>query len=65
MITTNSTKDHGERRVVEHHEDFKKLASLAYAWEQNQKLDDGGVAFLEECENREEVFADPDPGWYL
>jgi len=65
MITTNSTKDHGERRVVEHHEDFKRLAKLALTWEHNQKLDAEGMTFLKECENREEIFADPDPGWYL
>ena len=65
MITTNSTKDHGERRVVEHHEDFKKLASLALTWERNPNLDAEGMTFLKECEIREEIFAAPDPQWYL
>ncbi|MCL6584819.1 MAG: DUF1957 domain-containing protein [bacterium] len=64
MITTNSTKDHGERRVVEHHEDFKRLVQLALSWEQNRKLDPKDLAFLKECEAREEIFADPDPDWY-
>lgn len=65
MISTNSTRDHGERRVVEHHEDFKKLVHLAYQWEKNHQLSFAEIGLLEECEGREEIFLDPDPHWYL
>jgi len=65
MISTNSTKDHGSRRLVEHHEDFKKLVQLAYKWERDSNIGDNDMNLLKECEDREEIFADPDPDWYL
>ncbi|MGA1875061.1 MAG: 1,4-alpha-glucan branching protein domain-containing protein [bacterium] len=65
MISTNSTKDHGERRIVEHHEDFKRLVHLAYTWEHDPNLSTENLRLLKECEKRECIFTDPDPHWYL
>ena len=65
MITNNSTKDHGERRIVEHHNDFTKLAKIALKWEKKRSIDKEDLTFLKECEHREEIFVNPDPNWYL
>ncbi len=67
MITNWSTRDHAERRVVEHHEDFKRLMTMAWKWGvgHGQDISPEDWHFLSTVEWREgEVFKEPELWWY-
>ncbi|MDD5543042.1 MAG: DUF1957 domain-containing protein [Acidobacteriia bacterium] len=67
MITNCSTRDHAERRVVEHHEDFKRLLSMAWRWAAGQggNISQEEWQFLSAAEWRNGgVFHEPELWWY-
>ncbi|MGA1794258.1 MAG: 1,4-alpha-glucan branching protein domain-containing protein [bacterium] len=64
MITNWSTKDYAERRVVEHHADFSRLATMAWSYVQENGINETDERFLKECEHRDAIFSAPDPVWY-
>jgi 1,4-alpha-glucan branching enzyme len=67
MISNWSTRDHAERRVIEHHEDFKRLISMAWKWAKGagNNIPPEDWEFLSTAEWREGgVFAEPELWWY-
>jgi 1,4-alpha-glucan branching enzyme len=67
MITNWSTRDHAERRVVEHHEDFDRLLSMAWKWAvgQGSDISEEEWHFLSVAEWRDGgVFREPELWWY-
>ncbi|MEW5945616.1 MAG: 1,4-alpha-glucan branching protein domain-containing protein [bacterium] len=64
MITNWSTRDHGERRAVEHYNDFKRLAALAWKYGRGEWVDEGEWVFLHDCETRDGLFPDIVLSWY-
>jgi 1,4-alpha-glucan branching enzyme len=64
MITNWSTKDYAERRIVEHHSDFSRLAKMAWSYAGGKGMTQQDEQFLEACETRDPIFAEPDPKWY-
>lgn len=67
MISNWSTRDHAERRVVEHHEDFKRLLGMAWKWAvgQGHDISPDDWDFLSAALWRNGgVFAEPELWWY-
>lgn len=64
MITNWSTRDHAERRVVEHHEDFKRLAKMAWDYGHGREIPASEWDYLSSLEYYREIFPDPEIGWY-
>lgn len=65
MITNWSTRDYAEKRVVEHHADFARLARMAWSYANGGGISADDERFLKECEIRDPVFSGPDPMIYL
>ena len=65
MITNWSTRNFAEKRVIERHEDFKRLAKMAWDYSLGVTLPDADWAFLAECEARNDLFREPELEWYL
>ena len=64
MITNWCTRNLAERRVVERHEDFKRLAQMAWDYGSGRTVPDGDWTFLHECETRDDLFEEPEIGWF-
>jgi len=64
MITNWSTRDHAERRAVEHHNDFKRLAKMARDYGRGVTVDQGEWIFLGDCMARDRLFPDIDFKWF-
>jgi len=64
MITNWSTRDYAEKRIVEHHSDFARLAKMAWSFAQGNGIREEDWQFLEECEKRDPIFREPEPNWY-
>jgi 1,4-alpha-glucan branching enzyme len=64
MITNWSTRNLAEKRVVERHEDFKRLAKMAWDYGGGSGVDEPEWRFLQECELRNEIFMDPEIRWF-
>jgi len=64
MITNWSTRNLGEKRVTERHEDFKRLAKLAWDYGQGRQVDEPEWVFLHDCETRNDLFDDPEIWWF-
>ncbi len=64
MITNWSTRDYAEKRIVEHHSDFARLAKMAWSYAHGSSISDADEKFLKDCEERDPIFTDPDPNWY-
>ncbi|MGA1865172.1 MAG: 1,4-alpha-glucan branching protein domain-containing protein [bacterium] len=64
MITNWSTKDYAERRVVEHHSDFKRLVKMAWSYAMGNGISKDDEKFLKECKIRDPIFTEPEPKWY-
>lgn len=64
MITNWSTRNLAEKRVVERHEDFKRLAGMAWNYGNGMGVSETDWRFLQECELRNEVFIDPEIRWF-
>lgn len=63
MITNWRTRDHAEKRVVERHEDFKRLAKMARRYGQGLRVPQSEWAFLRKSEDRIRLFPDLDLDW--
>lgn len=64
MITNWSTKDYAEKRIVEHHSDFTRLTKMAWSFAKGNGINEQDEQFLKKCEDRDGIFAEPDPKWY-
>jgi len=64
MITNWSTKDYAEKRIVEHHSDFARLTKMAWSYAKGHGFNEQDEQFLKKCEDRDVIFAEPDPKWY-
>ena len=65
MVTNWSTRDLAEKRLVERHEDFKRLAKLAWDYGGGREVSQREWHFLHECEQLNQIFADVDINWYI
>ncbi len=67
MISNWSTRDHAERRLVEHHEDFKRFLAMAWKWAagQGDQISPEDWNYLSTAEWREGgVFQEAELWWY-
>ncbi|MBI1747167.1 MAG: DUF1957 domain-containing protein [Acidobacteria bacterium] len=64
MITNWSTRDHAERRVVEHFEDFKRVVKMAWDYGHGRPVPQSDWDYLSSLEYCREIFPDPDIAWY-
>lgn len=64
MITNWSTRDHAERRVTEHYNDFKRLAIMARDYGHGQVIDQDEWLFLGDTMARNRLFPDIEPLWF-
>jgi 1,4-alpha-glucan branching enzyme len=64
LITTLAARDYAETRFLEHVEAFNKLADSLEDYAKKGRLAPGERRFLEECEERDDVFPDLDPAWF-
>ena len=64
MITNWSTRDHAERRVTEHYNDFKRVARMAWDYGHGRNVDQGEWTFLGDVMARDRLFPDIDPNWF-
>ncbi|MBM3237569.1 DUF1957 domain-containing protein [Candidatus Poribacteria bacterium] len=64
MITNWSTRDLAEKRVVERHEDFIRLAKMAWDYGHGRNVPEEEWVFLHHCEMRNDVFPEPELGWF-
>lgn len=64
MITNNHTKDYAENRVLEHFENFNRLAQLAWNYIHNQFIDDEDWHRLNHCQKKNNIFKEPEIMWY-
>jgi 1,4-alpha-glucan branching enzyme len=64
MITNWSTRDHAERRVMQHFNDFKRLAKMARDYGHGEWVDQGEWIFLGDCMARNRPFQDVDFKWF-
>jgi predicted glycosyl hydrolase (DUF1957 family) len=64
MITNWSTRDHAERRVTEHYNDFKRLAKMARDYGRGQAIDQDEWIFLGDTMARNRLFTDIEPSWF-
>lgn len=64
MITNWSTRDHAERRVTEHYNDFKRLAKMAWDYGHSRYVEQQEWTFLGDCMARNRLFQDIDPSWF-
>jgi 1,4-alpha-glucan branching enzyme len=65
MVTNWSTRDLAEKRLVERHEDFKRLAKLAWDYGGKRDVSQREWHFLHECEQLNQIFTDVDINWYI
>ncbi|RKY00064.1 hypothetical protein DRP77_12205 [Candidatus Poribacteria bacterium] len=64
MITNWNTRNLAEKMVVERHEDFKRLAKMAWDYGSGRWVEESEWGFLTECELREELFMEPEVWWF-
>ncbi len=64
MITHDSTKNYAEQRVVEHHENFKRLVKIAWDYGHGRWVDEKEWGVLYECETKNNIFPKPELDWY-
>lgn len=64
LISTWSARDYAESRFRLHHQDFNRLAGLAEKMLAGAKPTPEELAFLSECEERDQLFADLDINWW-
>jgi len=64
MITNWSTRDHAERRVVQHYNDFKRLARMAWDYGHGRTVEQSEWYFLGDCMARNRLFPDIDFKWF-
>jgi len=62
MITNNHTKNYAEGRVIEHFENFSRLAQLAWNYIHNQFINDWH--YLNHCQKTNNIFKEPEITWY-
>ena len=65
MITNWSTRNLAERRVVERHEDFKRLAQMAWDYAHGRIVPDAEWEFLAGREGQTDLFREPELAWFL
>lgn len=64
MITNWSTRDHAERRVVEHYNDFKRLARMAWDYGHGRIVEESEWTYLGDVMARDRLFPDIEPRWF-
>ncbi|HOC92587.1 MAG TPA: DUF1957 domain-containing protein [bacterium] len=64
MITNSSAADHAERRVGQHHSDFKRLAAMARGYGRGDTLSQEDWYFLGDCMARNRLFPGVDFKWF-
>ena len=64
MVTNWSTRDLAEKRLVERHEDFKRLAALVWDYGHGRSVAPSEWHFLHECEQVNKIFQHVDLAWY-
>jgi 1,4-alpha-glucan branching enzyme len=64
MITNWSTRNLAERRVVERCDDFAELAKMAWNYGHHGHVSKSDWDFLQDCEQRNELFIDPEISWF-
>lgn len=65
MITNWSTRDHAETRVVQHHDDFKRLAKMAWSWGLERRVSEEDMQWLKGNEDlRGMYFPDCEISWF-
>jgi 1,4-alpha-glucan branching enzyme len=65
LISTVSARDYAELRFSEHHQDFNRTAGLAETLLEGEEAGSGEIEFLENCEERDNLFPDADSSLYL
>ena len=64
MITNWSTRDHAERRVIQHYNDFKRLALMAKDYGRGNQVNQSEWYFLGDCMMRNRIFPELDFKWF-
>ncbi|MDI6791296.1 MAG: DUF1957 domain-containing protein [bacterium] len=64
LISTWSDRDYAEMRLVEHYQNFKRLAIMARRYSRDEWIDPGEWNFLGYCEERNRAFANVEPQWW-
>jgi len=62
LITTGAARDYAELRFLTHNEEWGELKSIWQSYEQNGELNEHQAARLAAIEERDNVFAEIDPG---
>jgi 1,4-alpha-glucan branching enzyme len=64
LITTLSARDYAEARFTEHCHDFTRLAGLARKYAAGEAVEPDEWGFLATCQEKDNLFADIEPGWW-
>jgi len=65
LITTWTARDYAEARANGHESDFKRIADLARRQASGQSLSAEDRAYIQELKERDKLFPDIDPAWFL
>ncbi|MFQ6132955.1 MAG: 1,4-alpha-glucan branching protein domain-containing protein [Armatimonadota bacterium] len=65
LISTWTARDYAEARANGHHSDFSRIADLARRQASGQMLSPEEQAYVQELRQRDNVFPDLDPGWFV
>ncbi|MEW5766206.1 MAG: 1,4-alpha-glucan branching protein domain-containing protein [bacterium] len=64
LISTWAARDYAEIRLVEHYQNFKRLAVMARRYGRGEWMDPGEWNFLGYCEEKNRPFSDVEPKWW-
>jgi 1,4-alpha-glucan branching enzyme len=64
-ISTGSSKDYGELRLTEHYKNFQRLADIIRRLASGGEVDEEEWHFYKICEERDSLFPDIDPRWWM
>ena len=64
-ISTGGAKDYSEIRLRNHYDNYKALAHLVKRLADGDELSIGDWKNISECEERDQIFSDIDPNWFI
>lgn len=65
LISTWSTRDYGEQRIIEHYETFKRLENLLIKYTKNEPIEPGEWNLFNSTKKRDVLFPDIDYKWWV
>src|SRR3989442_1173838 len=65
LITTGAARDYAEARFITHNDQFNEVKAIWQAFESNGQLNSTQDARFRELEERDNIFPDIDPGFWV